>query len=585
MNDESQNKQDLKDLRSLRNNQQNAPKKANMPKPVAISTKHKSNAPLNVPTVAANDSDEDPINQLENETVEQTEVLKAIDQKIAVQTENSITSTTNQQELIGAIDRLNGLTTRLHQKYEAANDSVDKLKPEQTTLESITDVGGDAPPTQQQENSEAGEKLFPKRPKPSNGLVEGDGQKSGKELESTKDAPMKMGFKSVVDVLKSGFKSAQSSADKISMFLFKMSITQVARAAVIASMLFSIIAAIDVIRIYWAIWGEKVLAKINEWLGVLNGWWESFKTFMGDFAAKFEVFESIGANLMEIKNAWVSGDFPALAKSIGGALLDLGKTITAMFTKAVTSILGTILRKFGMDDTADTVESIGLRRYQNLTDGKLSKEEQLKLAESQVKNEEKDGKTTTERGMTDFLPASWRKKLGLISNSEYDQIQKEKKDLDSRKNLSHDDKVKNTAATNEAREAIARYKKFAEAANPNNPKDMEKVNKYKQEAQSYLSNKALDLTPTTKAELVKQYNTISSSKQAKVTPVSAKESNETQLVQSIKNNEAKNKAKDNVATTTANVQNNVVRNNKNVYVQQPVTSTNAPGIHGAIGVN
>lgn len=585
MNDESQNKQDLKDLRSLRNNQQNAPKKANMPKPVAISTKHRSNAPLNVPTVAANDSDEDPINQLENETVEQTEVLKAIDQKIAVQTENSITSTTNQQELIGAIDRLNGLTTRLHQKYEAANDSVDKLKPEQTTLESITDVGGDAPPTQQQENSEAGEKLFPKRPKPSNGLVEGDGQKSGKELESTKDAPMKMGFKSVVDVLKSGFKSAQSSADKISMFLFKMSITQVARAAVIASMLFSIIAAIDVIRIYWAIWGEKVLAKINEWLGVLNGWWESFKTFMGDFAAKFEVFESIGANLMEIKNAWVSGDFPALAKSIGGALLDLGKTITAMFTKAVTSILGTILRKFGMDDTADTVESIGLRRYQNLTDGKLSKEEQLKLAESQVKNEEKDGKTTTERGMTDFLPASWRKKLGLISNSEYDQIQKEKKDLDSRKNLSHDDKVKNTAATNEAREAIARYKKFAEAANPNNPKDMEKVNKYKQEAQSYLSNKALDLTPTTKAELVKQYNTISSSKQAKVTPVSAKESNETQLVQSIKNNEAKNKAKDNVATTTANVQNNVVRNNKNVYVQQPVTSTNAPGIHGAIGVN
>ena len=115
---------------------------------------------------------------------------------------------------------------------------------------------------------------------------------------------------------------------------------------------------------------------------------------------------------------------------------------------------------------------------------------------------------------------------------------------------------------------------------------MAKVDKYKKEAQRYLGNKGLDLVPSTKAELNAQFNSIKvKPKGDAVKPASAAESKDTQTVKAIKSAESNKATQQAHQTNVANVQNNVTRNSKSVHVQAPTTSTRAPGVHKATGVN
>lgn len=541
--------------------------------------------PAKLPTVAAND---DPslvasVDEQVEQTTDQTEILKSIDSKIGVQTELSARTDQTNESLIVAVDKLNGLSDKLNKKYEAANDQ--KFEVEKTTSDAIKDA---VEPSKTSDGKTPEELLFPEKsqPKPSTKLLDdGEQKKSGKELESTKKSPVGMLIGKATDVMKSGFKSSVGAIDKVFSFLFKMSIARAASAAKIALVVFSIIAAIDVIRAYWAVWGDELMAKLDEWATILSGWWESFKTFIGEFDFMFSVFETMSANFAEIRDAWLSGDFPALASAIGGAIKDLALSFEATLTRAVTKIISSIMRLIpGLGGAADRVEAFGLEHYQNATDGRLSKKDQLKLAKSQVEREKKDGKTSTERGWTDFLPNSFRNKVGILSDEEMKQIDSEKKDQDARKNMSDDDKIKNTAATNEAREALERYKKQADAANSDNASDMARVNKYKKEAQDYINNKDVGLSPSTKTELQNQFNAIKV-KKPKVSPAPTSESNDVKTAQAIKSNEAKAKAEKAAINNTTNVQQNVSKINKSVNVQSPITSTNAPGVHRATGVN
>lgn len=500
--------------------------------------------------------------------------IKSIDNKLSTanQISSGIETNTGDENR-----KLQILSDKLSSKYESSNGEI--IKSDDPTSDALM-VNKDQ--SDQNNLPSVAEQLAPKSDeKPSDGLLD---NKSGKELESTKMNPVLMGLTSLGNAITSGFKASVNAVDKVTGFLFKMSLTQAVRAAALGVAIFSVIALIDAVRIYWSIWGEDIKAKISEWTEIFKGWWDKFTDWFTQFGSFTTAFETMGANLMEIKNAWTSGDFPALILAIGRGIKDVGQELSVLVGRAVAGAIASLLRKFGFNDTADSIEAGAIRIQQATTSNKLTPEEQRKLAEDQVKKEEKDGKTATERGLLDFIPAKWRNIVGNLSDEEYSQVQKEQKDLDARKNLSHEDKVKSTMATNEAREALERYKKYADKANSDNAGQMAKVDKYKKEAIDYLGNKDLNFTPETKAELQRQFNAIKV-KDAPAKPASAKESPDTQKAQAINKAEADKKADKATTNNTANVHNTVVKNNKQVHVQAPVTGTKAPGVYKATGVN
>ena len=543
---------------------------------------------------AANDSLDEIKDQVADKSADETiaESLTSIDSKMTQSISDNLADSIDQRrsegdlidetKIISAkLSLLVGKLTEMHADAQVEATQREAVKQEPTTSEALSAL---AERNQPQPQAEVADSLSPKEESPSTKLLDNKG-KSGKELVA-KANPVVMGLDKVGGLLKTGFKSSIGVMDKISGMLFKYTATQAIQAAKIAAAIFAIILAVDLIKIYWSVWGEKIMGKLSEWAEIFKGWWDTFTDWASGFSDFKTAFEGMGANLMEIKNAWTSGDFPGLAKAIGNALLTLGKTISGVLTRTLSSVFAALLRKLGFGDAADDMEAFGLRHYQNMTDNRLSDENQRKLAENQLKKEKEDGKTTTERGVTDFLPAKWRNKIGFLSDEEYSQVQAEKKDQSARSGLSEEDQLSAIAATNEARESLGRYKKFAEAANANNSADMAKVDKYKKEAQRYLGNKGLDLVPSTKAELNTQFNSIKvKPKGDAVKPASAAESKDTQTVKAIKTAESNKATQQAQQTNVANVQNNVTRNSKSVHVQAPTTSTRAPGVHKATGVN
>ena len=544
---------------------------------------------------AANDSLDEIKDQVADKSADETiaESLTSIDSKMTQSISDNLADSIDQRrsegdlidetKIISAkLSLLVGKLTEMHADAQVEATQREAVKQEPTTSEALSAL---AERNQPQPQAEVADSLSPKEESPSTKLLDDNKGKSGKELVA-KANPVVMGLDKVGGLLKTGFKSSIGVMDKISGMLFKYTATQAIQAAKIAAAIFAIILAVDLIKIYWSVWGEKIMGKLSEWAEIFKGWWDTFTDWANGFSDFKTAFEGMGANLMEIKNAWTSGDFPGLAKAIGNALLTLGKTISGVLTRTLSSVFAALLRKLGFGDAADDMEAFGLRHYQNMTDNRLSDENQRKLAENQLKKEKEDGKTTTERGVTDFLPAKWRNKIGFLSDEEYSQVQAEKKDQSARSGLSEEDQLSAIAATNEARESLGRYKKFAEAANANNSADMAKVDKYKKEAQRYLGNKGLDLVPSTKAELNTQFNSIKvKPKGDAVKPASAAESKDTQTVKAIKSAESNKATQQAHQTNVANVQNNVTRNSKSVHVQAPTTSTRAPGVHKATGVN
>lgn len=544
---------------------------------------------------AANDSLDEIKDQVADKSADETiaESLTSIDSKMTQSISDNLADSIDQRrsegdlidetKIISAkLSLLVGKLTEMHADAQVEATQREAVKQEPTTSEALSAL---AERNQPQPQAEVADSLSPKEESPSTKLLDDNKGKSGKELVA-KANPVVMGLDKVGSLLKTGFKSSIGVMDKISGMLFKYTATQAIQAAKIAAAIFAIILAVDLIKIYWSVWGEKIMGKLSEWAEIFKGWWDTFTDWASGFSDFKTAFEGMGANLMEIKNAWTSGDFPGLAKAIGNALLTLGKTISGVLTRTLSSVFAALLRKLGFGDAADDMEAFGLRHYQNMTDNRLSDENQRKLAENQLKKEKEDGKTTTERGVTDFLPAKWRNKIGFLSDEEYSQVQAEKKDQSARSGLSEEDQLNAIAATNEARESLGRYKKFAEAANANSSADMAKVDKYKKEAQRYLGNKGLDLVPSTKAELNTQFNSIKvKPKGDAVKPASAAESKDTQTVKAIKSAESNKATQQAHQTNVANVQNNVTRNSKSVHVQAPTTSTRAPGVHKATGVN
>lgn len=538
----------------------------------------KDNVPKTKIPEAANDSD-----YSNQESLAESQLQIGAEQLISLRQENA-----NSSELTdiasGISTKLTDLSQRLKEKQQAANSSAEV--PDITTT---SDVLVDRQNNGASESNNQLPAPVAESEKPSNSLIEppkADGEVKG--APDAKGAILINAVGAVTSAVTAGFKKSISVVDKISGMLFKYTVTQAVNAAKLALAVLAVVLGIDLLKMAWQAWGEKIMEKFDEWLTTFKGWWDDFVDWTGDFSDMKTAFESMDGSLMGIKNAWQTGDWPALAASIGSAFLTGIKTLEGILARTVSKLIATILNALGFKDAAKSVEAEGLQQYQNMTNNRLSPENQKKLAEEQIKREKSDGLTPTQRGVTSFLPDKWRKNLGLISNDEYSQIQSEKKDQSARANLSYDDQVKSVAAANEAREAVARYKDIASNVNPNNQSDVSKADKYRKEAQDYINSPGLSLTPSIKAELQKQLDSLDTKGNIKnyVKPDKSENSTETQAAKNIKMAEAAKSStiKQSPAQNTT-VNNNIVKSNRTIQLQSPITSTRAPGIFRATGVN
>lgn len=551
------------------------------------------------PPEAANDSPSKPVKvplqPAANDTLYDGESVEIAKDQLDVQ-ETGVAVQEKQNTLIEDVvegtnvisTKLTVLSDRLREKYEAANQATtDVPEPVKETDKTTSEILGERNKQPEVKTEPELPQIVQTESKPSEDLTsKGDNVKGAPGGAAA--TMLINGVQGVKSAVTTGFAKSASIADRISGMLFKFTLTQAANAAKIAAAIFLIILGLDVLKAVWTAWGEKIMAKFDEWGAKLSEWWEGLKNWSSYFVDMKDSFEGMQGDLMGIRNAWESGDWPALAKSIGVAFIDGVNTLGGIFDRVITKLLATILDKLGFTNAAKAVEAEGLQRYQNMTNNRLSEENQRKLAEEQLRREKSDKLTPTQRGVTSFLPDSFRNFVGILDNNEMGQIQAEKKDQAARQALSHEDQLKNVAAANEAREAVARLKNVADNANPNNKEQMAKVDKYKKEAEDYINNAALSKTPNVQAELKNQLEALTPKSNVKnnVRPAKSAEANDSQTAKNILALESQKRA--DAVTAGMNVVNastNIVKSNKSFNIQAPITSTRAPGVFGATGVN
>lgn len=388
----------------------------------------------------------------------------------------------------------------------------------------------------------------------------------------------------ILSAVKTGFKTVKGVGDKIAGFLFKNALTAAIEAAKIAAIIFLIIAAVDLIRIHFKYWSEKFSEKFEAIKETISGYMERFGAWIDTITPLFSgMFDAIDY----VRNVFATGDWGSLAAAIGNVVKEAFKSLGAMIQEGISKLAGAILRKLGFKDTADSIEAIGLENTQNMTNKKLTPEQQEKVAKQQQKMLEKDY-TPTQTGITAFLPDKFRKAIGALSDGEYDQIQAEKKDMDKLKGLNNEDQVNTIAATNEARAALNRYESKVKRLDSSDPEQAKKLNDAYNEAKTAIDNPNLSKTPTVKVELNKQLGDLLAKSGAKAPPKAAPASKSAEGVTaaSVAQKTADAKApKADQSTNNTNVNTTMVKNNKTVQMQTPVTSTRAPGVFGGTGVN
>lgn len=386
----------------------------------------------------------------------------------------------------------------------------------------------------------------------------------------------------VFNVVKSGFKSVKSVGDKIAGFLFKGALTAAIEAAKMAGIIFLIIAAIDLVRIHFKYWTEKFSAQFDAVKEIIMGYFERFKAWMESIMPMFSgLFDAIDY----IRNVFAKGDWSALAGAIGNVMKEAFSTLGAMIQNGIAKLAAILLRKFGFKDTADSIEAIGLENKQNMTNAPLTPEEQKKVAKQQQKMLDQDY-TPTQTGITAFLPDKFRRAIGALSDGEYDQIQAEKKNMSQLKGLNNEDQTNTIGAMNEARAALNRYENKVEKLDPSDPNQAAKIDNAYKEAKTAISDPDLKNVPDVKVELENQLSKLQA-KTGRTAPKPAPAANSPEAAQanSIARKTAEAKAPVAQAANNTSVNTTMVKNNKSVHVQAPVTSTNAPGVFHGAGVN
>lgn len=556
--------------------EQEQPKTMNMspvpkqeePKQVPIILKPQPQESADIQRPAANDGSVDAITEL-NDTAEEGN-------NIQTGQLSELQNIANKADEIN--NRLRTLSDNLKAKYEP--EAAEGVTPEKTSSEAI----GDRLKGQQPQTEAKLPELIPQEPKPSDDLLDKGPQEvkggPGFDVKSLMGGPIGI----MTNVMKIGFSKVVGVQEKIGGLINKFGLGQIAEAAKTAAFVLMLVIAIDVLRIAWEKWGDAIVKKLQEWGEKIAEWWEGLKEWGSSFADMKFALEGMTDNMMSIKNAWESGDWPSLAIAIGKLFAEAIMTLSGILDRVITKLLSTLLDKLGFKDAAKSVEASGLESYQAKTNAKLDEENQKKVAEAQYEREQNSTKffDPSKLSFNPLRPVEMGKNFVSAFNTTKSEPTKDQK---AREGLSKEDQVKVIAATNEARKAVARYEDVAKAADVNNPAQLEKLNKYKAEAQQYVNNPELAKAPSIKNELQTKLGSIVTKKAASVQPEKSAESKDAQATQAIKAASTKDSKSGTGTTNTANVQNNVVKNSKSYNVQAPVTSTTAPGIFGGSKVN
>lgn len=389
-----------------------------------------------------------------------------------------------------------------------------------------------------------------------------------------------------VDVLKKGFGKLQKTSDSIASLLFKRTITATLEAAKFAAMVFSIILALDLIRIHFSYWMEKLLAW---WEGFKADWFANWQTYFSEWGKWGTILDTISTSIGRILNAVRTGDFPGLIHAIVKGLVETGQTIAESIRLAIFKGIAAVLRNFGFDNAAETVEGYGLERYSRNTNGNLTEEEQQKLAQYQAENNSKE--PTWVDTAIKYSPFGVLQRVGDWATDTIkgtrDVQNAYTNSMTSIKGMPKAEQEQIIMAMNQARKASIDYANHTESVNLGNSADVERLRRSYEETQRIISDKRLDAVPELRKELQNHITEANREMEKRMPkpppPTSSKDAAATQrIIRADQKAAPSNNSSNNVNAT---VNNTKVVQNRQIMQMNPVTGSRAPGVFGATGVN
>lgn len=389
-----------------------------------------------------------------------------------------------------------------------------------------------------------------------------------------------------VDILKKGFGKLQKTSDSIAALLFKRTITAAIESAKFATTVFSIILALDLLRIHFNYWMEHLIAW---WEGFKADWFTSWQEYFSNWGAWGTILDTISVSIGRILNAIKTGDFPALIEAIVKGLIETGQTIAESINLAIYKGIASVLKQFGFDKAAETVEGYGLERYARNANGNLSEEEQQKLAKYQ--SEKNSREPTWVDTVTKYSPFGILKTAGDFIT---DSIKGTRgvqtaytNSMASIKGMPKAEQEQIIMAMNQARKATIDYGRHTESVNLGNAADVERLQRSYEETQKILSDKRLDAVPELRKELQQHISEANKEMERRrpkpQSPTVSKDANTAQRI--IKADQKMSSNNSNNSNFNATVNNTKVVQNRQIMQMNPVTGSRAPGIFGATGVN
>ncbi len=375
---------------------------------------------------------------------------------------------------------------------------------------------------------------------------------------------------------KGGFKATISITDKISSMLFKYTVTALAEAAKMAAMLFALVLGIDLLRIHFKYWTDKFMSNFDE-----------FSAEAGEWGG---LLQSIFGMLGDIKKFWEAGDWSGLAVAIVKGLADVIYNLSEIMSLGISKISASILDALGFENAATTIRGSALEGFQERTGNSLSEDDQKALAKYQSKRIEEGPGIIDKAG--EFKTRAFDWVLGRENKIDSTQASDRDQETQNLKAMAPEKREETLIKQNEARAAVQRLEKYIGDVDPENPTNMQSLEKAYNSAKKAISDSAISDQPATKKELDKRFQRVESKYQKlkednTPKPAAPATSEDNQRVQNIQKAEnAKEQSKKSTGDmNVANTQVNNVNNSKTIHQVQTVTATPAPGVFGATGVN
>lgn len=413
-----------------------------------------------------------------------------------------------------------------------------------------------------------------------------DPEQGASVAQKTDDKTDKDTKKSTLDAIKKGFGKLQRSSDSIASLLFKRTITAALESAKFAAMVFSIILALDLLKIHFSYWMEKLLAW---WEGFKADWFANWQTYFSEWGKWGTILDTISTSIGRILNTIRTGDFPGLIHAITKGLVETGQTIAESIRLAIFKGIASVLRNFGFDGAAETVEGYALEKYSKNANGNLSEEEQQKLAQYQAEQNEKE--PTILDTVIKHSPIGVLQRVGewvgdTIKGTRGVQTAYNNS-MQSIKGMPKAEQEQIIMAMNQARKAGIDYVNHAESVNVGNSADVERLRKSYEETQRIISDKRLDAVPELRKELQNNITEANKDLEKRMPkpspPTNSKDSASAQRI--IKADQKPSPSNNSNSNVNAMVNNTKVVQNRQIMQMNPVTGSRAPGVFGATGVN